>query len=166
MLSPVSGDLFECEAADANPPPAASYTILLRHRYIPPAIKAGAIVKQTICMRNPSCFHWFSQLIMRPAYPMTSSITPAHMAKVNAVARRVNAYVKTNPRNEMLKRARKGRICTDRYTVKIIGCRYGTGINCAFRKAIDFVSREKWEKGAHGGDILRIEISIYFVSIN
>jgi hypothetical protein len=38
---------------------------------------------------------------------MTSRATPAVIANVKAVARRVNAYVRTKPRREILKSARK-----------------------------------------------------------
>jgi len=33
------------------------YTIRLKHKYNPAAINAGAIVKQTICIKNPFCDH-------------------------------------------------------------------------------------------------------------
>ena len=84
-----------------------AYTILLKQRYIPPAINAGAIVKHTICIRNPSWAHWFCQLSTLPTYPTTSSVTPHTIANVKPNPRRVTPYVTMNPRRESEKSAKK-----------------------------------------------------------
>jgi hypothetical protein len=43
-----------------------AYTILLKQKYMPAAIKAGPIVRHTICIKNPFSSHWFFQLRIRP----------------------------------------------------------------------------------------------------
>ena len=74
---------------------------------MPPAMNAGAIVKQMICRRKPISCHGLAQERMRPRYPITSRVQPALRAKVNAALRRVVVYVRRKPRRHEEKRARK-----------------------------------------------------------
>lgn len=50
------------------------------------------------------------------------------------------------------KKSEKNRICADWYTIEIIWCRNGTGIDCTTRICIEFISRKKRKEGIHGAD--------------